>query len=351
MYLTIEWDTCRTHPRTQADCCLVEQSRGPSITGGTFSLTAVSRETAGDAATLWNPTCIDLLIEPALRSTDVEAVQVDDNNSPDYVNLLRGAFGDTISKEPCGGFCPASHPLCSSGTCVVPTCAAIGPEHCQLSTPAGVRARQLCPVTCGCDDPTSPLVLSLPTSGCSEHCTRVAKYSEALAKQPCQDLVPRKEGAFKDFLDTIGTVAPSWPSSWSDSMMKSFVPMLRSYGCSLVAYMREVDASGIDFCTAGRTYYPIKAFSYFCPISCRCRPGIAHCPGTCFGNESVAFPPGLGPNDVATVSNHSAAHDCNAVPPYCSFCTQFAHCATVPDDACVTAPAYCWTECINYAHC
>ena len=41
---------------------------------------------------------------------------------------------------------------------------------CNLNTASGVRARQLCPSTCGCDDPHAPLALSLPSGGCGEQC-------------------------------------------------------------------------------------------------------------------------------------------------------------------------------------
>eukprot|EP00966_Prymnesium_polylepis_P316996 7324402-Prymnesium_polylepis.1 len=67
--------------------------------------------------------------------------------------------------------CPAHKPMCQAGVCVEPTCAN---DHrfCNDDSVAGVRARQLCPMQCGCADPQAPLALALQSSGCGDQCAR-----------------------------------------------------------------------------------------------------------------------------------------------------------------------------------
>ena len=48
----------------------------------------------------------------------------------------------------------------ATDTCVHPYCDAFTP-FCGLVSTLGIRARQMCPLTCGCDDPKSPLALFL----------------------------------------------------------------------------------------------------------------------------------------------------------------------------------------------
>ena len=74
-----------------------------------------------------------------------------------------------------------------SGTCVAPTCAHAAP-YCHNASIAGVRARQVCPVTCGCDAPRSALALSKPSSGCGEQCARSGRYLAARKQLPCSDV-------------------------------------------------------------------------------------------------------------------------------------------------------------------
>ena len=71
----------------------------------------------------------------------------------------------------------AHHPVCANF------------EHsCKTGSTLGVRARQFCPQTCGCDDPLSDLALYLPASGCGEQCARAGPYIERRRALPCTDV-------------------------------------------------------------------------------------------------------------------------------------------------------------------
>ena len=119
--------------------------------------------------------------------------QADTLNQPGlYRYLIQGAFGDAANPPTrfgCGGGppCPATTPLCENGVCVAPTCEQARP-YCANSTVAGLRARQLCPITCGCSHPRSSLALALPESGCGERCLQNPIYIDALATLPCTDI-------------------------------------------------------------------------------------------------------------------------------------------------------------------
>jgi len=250
-------------------------------------------ETTPQATSIWNPGCVDLLRAPALQLTEAARLaMVDDNGGLDYANLLRGAFGDAADLETCGGACPNSHPFCYEGACVVPTCDLIRP-FCPSPT-TGVRARQLCPLTCGCDDPFGQLALALPEAGCSAGCARTDRYLSALDTAPCADLNwwdPR----WVNLTRSIGVAAQSWPSSWRFSalgdgaMTIGWLVWFQMAGCAAIHAMRG-NQPGFNFCTEGGTYFALKPLSYYCPVSCSCTSNMLHCPSTCTGNETVVHP-------------------------------------------------------------
>jgi hypothetical protein len=152
----------------------------------------------------------------------------------------------------------------------------------------GLRARQLCPVTCGCKDPLSSLALFLPKSGCGELCLQTPDYEAALAQAPCED-VSADDPTFNEYVDAVVNASVTWPNDWKDSgafTLESF----RRLGCPYVTMTAEEawangaydpQWGGLDFCKEDRVFYPIKPLSYFCPVSCGCRSGDPHCPGTC----------------------------------------------------------------------
>ena len=155
-------------------CCLAIETRGP-LEAGLFSVIAKSKESVSYAVGLWNPACADALDQVGL-----------------YLFLIQGQYSDAANppvQQGCGDGppCGQRHPLCLDGVCVVPTCEHARP-HCGESSIHGLRARQYCPVTCGCSDPRSPLALSLPESGCGSQCHRVPSYLENLRNQPCEDV-------------------------------------------------------------------------------------------------------------------------------------------------------------------
>ena len=266
----------------QNPCCLSRQTKVPALSGAIFSVAAFSSESALDALQLWNPGCVDLLTPRGRLDASQPVAGIDEHGGADYLNLVRGAMGDAVDASLCDGACPPDRPLCRNGRCVLPLCDMVAP-YCQSSSVQGVRARQLCPLTCGCADPLSTLVLFLPESGCGGFCQSRPDYAAALATMPCADL-PITSGVFADWLREADVVAATWPSSWAQSWREFWSPSLRQLGCGFLVALRSSTppgAAALDLCLEGTTYFPLRPLSYYCPVSCGCRAGEPHCSGQC----------------------------------------------------------------------
>ena len=198
----------------------------------------------------------------------------------------------------CGGAppghqgCPDErYPLCDEATdaCVEPSCADFEPFCGDVST-LGVRARQLCPQTCGCDDPLSDLALYLPASGCGEQCARAGPYIERRRALPCTD-VSTDDEKFQAAVAEILRVADTWPLAYLETA-KVFYTALAKNGCAylganwtsltyVVDYGFAPYSIGSNACTGSGAIWPVHPMSYFCPVACGCRSGDAHCPDAC----------------------------------------------------------------------
>jgi len=243
-----------------------------------------------------NPRCNDRMSEPAPMAAALLAVPghetvgggaaIDRNGGGASVNLKRMAVGDSVNSSACGG-CPMSRPLCHAGQCVVPTCANMM-EWCDHNSLTGLRVRTSCPVTCGCDQPRSPLTLSTPVSGCSATCVTSPRFRDALAAMPCTD--SPTTGNFSLFLNSMLEVSRAWPSGMANNI--AYVqPLLKQHGCGYLVTMSLIGLRMVkdQFCFGG--LFSMKPLSYFCPHSCGCSAALnvvsgpndarRHCPASC----------------------------------------------------------------------
>ena len=233
------WDGTISHAlpsSTIPGCCQARRTQVPTVDAGPFSVLNKAAETTEDAVRLWNPSCTDTI-----------------SFAGGYTNLLRAGLSDTVNSELwtlnaslCGGTCPDEKPMCAEGVaalaaqadasraagdrgCIEPYCVDVRP-FCNLNSASGVRARQLCPSTCGCDDPLAPLALSLPSSGCGDRCARSGVYLERREQLPCTDIAvddPRWRALMADFEN----VSQTWPNDWAVSSGILFAD-LRRHGCA-----------------------------------------------------------------------------------------------------------------------
>ena len=93
------WDeatgaTLGSNPAAPA-CCLATKTKLPVAAGGSWSVAQQKQRSVEDAVVTWNSGCedaLDLQFELDLQ--------------------IRGAVGDAVSRDACGGSCPPSKPFC-----------------------------------------------------------------------------------------------------------------------------------------------------------------------------------------------------------------------------------------------
>jgi len=260
-------------------CCMAHFSRVSSVSTGWFSLATQGMLSQTELGVALNVQCDDIL------------------EWDDFQNLAtyRGAVGDVFGTENCGETpCPTSHPLCLNGVCYIPRCALLKP-FCQEITPRGVQSRLMCPLTCECNRPTSPLVLSAPKDGCPTSCTTSRAldapgpnaYFAALDAMPCVDM-PHTSGPFAAYIEQLASISEDeyWPAGERFEIRNIIAPALRRHGCSTVyggvigcGTAAHPDTNGISW----------KQLTYFCPVTCGCGAGQEHCPGTCNASATASL--------------------------------------------------------------
>ena len=175
---------------------------------------------------------------------------------------------------------------------------------------AGLRARLLCPDTCGCDKPNSTMVLSGPRFdvcthlsscaffkfvrpleryGCGTMCREKASYNQILSAIPCKDSSTTSSGLIGYAKNFASFIKESQFTSESDGHVPD-PQILLSGGCrgwlehNLVHNKTDPNwaCGGMQ---AGKLIGPInsplKPLSMFCPVTCACKPGQIECPTSC----------------------------------------------------------------------
>ena len=270
------------------DCCLARLLEVPGVDSGVFSVLKKSTETISEAVAAWNPFCYDVVTDRSQNSIIFKGAMADEANR----ELWRRKPGACGGAPPERQGCPDErYPMCDEATdaCVDPSCADFEPFCSDVST-LGVRARQFCPQTCGCDDPLSDLALYQPASGCGEQCARAGPYIERRRALPCTD-VSTDDEKFQAAVAEILRVAQTWPLAWLETATVFYTALAKN-GCAYLgadwtSLTRGVDygfypyAFGLNVCTGDGGIWPVKPMSYFCPVACGCRSGDAHCPDAC----------------------------------------------------------------------
>ena len=221
--------------------------------------------------------------------------------------VIGGLYRDRVHLDTsaCGGLCDLvdEQPICRKGAwqagfifntsidaynCADVTCADVEP-FCGEASEIGLRARMMCPSTCRCDEPRSPLALSLPTSGCPAGCKRTVRYKVEMAQLPCED-VDKSDANFVSFLDEWKAAETTWPQDWREGS-EGFISFFKQEGCSYLAattppaglspsFLASFGAEA-NLCVQDGAYFPLKAMSIFCPVSCGCHSGDNDCPDSC----------------------------------------------------------------------
>jgi len=151
-------------------------------------------------------------------------------------------------------------------------------KYCQWDSLVGVRARQICPVTCGCHDPRISIAIGGSNNGCSPACARTEKFKTVQKTRPCQDLGKNAE-YWKSWKQGMGNLSLSYPESWRAAYEK-IVKAVDKDHCAITAVKDPVN-DWRSMCTRSYYYY-IKPLVHACPVACGCNETLhEHCPLSC----------------------------------------------------------------------
>lgn len=137
---------------------------------------------------------------------------------------------------------------------------------CNADNETGISLRQWCPHTCGCDSPSSGLILSKSTMGCPNSCFEGHnEYFAELHASTCVDR-PVASVEFQRYLQGLKDVQASYRQTNIDwyNLFQSWIDSLSQLGCA-GHKLREPFG---DLCSA--TAFKLKPLQYVCPVSCGC---------------------------------------------------------------------------------
>ena len=118
-------------------CCLAKAGYLPNLNGGITSVAGVEALTVDGWGATYNANCADIF---SPDSADISLTNA----------RMAASFSDTV--QLCNG----------TGKCSTPSCEKDAKQHCNETNPAGLRARMLCPETCGAFQSLSSCVCIVP---------------------------------------------------------------------------------------------------------------------------------------------------------------------------------------------
>jgi hypothetical protein len=219
------------------------------IVGGRFALKRYSTASVPVVANLSNFQCVDLL---GLAAKNMRCLGV-----------MQDAVGNASAST-----CEDAQHLCHQDT---------GP---------GTRARIFCPVTCGCNNYFSSLVLTDPESGCPPMCMAdpdtyyySALTSTGLANRSCTDAISGSPELMQ-YQIGINGILDTWIDHGYSSDLRDFaVQGFRDHGCGVVRLPLMIILFG-DLCRE-QNMLRYKPMALLCPETCGCPNSRLLCPGTC----------------------------------------------------------------------
>jgi len=220
---------------------------GYGVIGTIWSLDSVSNMDLGIATATWNTDCADAI---PYKYTGSESPK-----QRIFMDILRDAMGDGAEADGCESVL----------------------KYCQWDSLAGVRARQICPETCGCDDPGAGIALGGLNNGCSPSCTRTKAFKKAQSTRQCEDLGNTSQYWAK-WNSALGNLSLSYPKSWRPM----YTHIRREVGKDHCAIVGNSDIPAWRHICEKSDYYFLKPLVHACPISCGCNVTLhPHCPVSC----------------------------------------------------------------------
>jgi hypothetical protein len=254
---------------------------GQGVSGGFWSVERVTNLPTEEASGLWNIYCRDMDTSETWAS--------------DYWRIAKEILKDSttytlreVDEEGVETLEQYELPTISSCKDVV--------DFCDYQNEIGVRSRQLCPETCGCDDPTSNLALVSASQGCPAICRFSDLYRDKMASLECADYSPDDPQMINgtDVLDVFmsGTMGTFWLPRYGVDVSAS----IRHAGCARALHGLRGTWLG-DLCQETNAE-GIRPITLVCPVSCRCDvSGALMCPPSCGATDKAAAE---GPSTNAT---------------------------------------------------
>lgn len=217
-----------------------------SVTGGDWSLQTLTWKDVSEVVTYWNHKCEDML--PVDTSSFGYAVH--------FLAILQEVVEESS----------------------IQTCQDVK-HYCLHNDIQGIRTRSTCPVTCGCNDPASSLVL-VGKNGCSHTCWNTQKYNASMWSSECKDLDVSAQ-YWTEYAQGMHTYMSSLPESWTGNYTQ-LSDDIRNQGCNLLyTGMTVLGRNWADPCVELEGL-SLKPIAFACPVSCGCPMRFRdYCPPTC----------------------------------------------------------------------
>lgn len=139
--------------------------------------------------------------------------------------------------------------------------------HCNSDSPAGAKSRQICPITCQCNQPNSELVMTHPRSGCPVPCKDHPALVRFLATIKCKDQ-ERGSQDFQSYIRGLEALKESYPVSWKPGITE-IQDALRELGCLAAREPILIVGLTLDLCDEDNIWR-IKPLTFVCPVACNC---------------------------------------------------------------------------------
>lgn len=158
-----------------------------------------------------------------------------------------------------------------NGSASVDSCADVRPLCWQPDLP-GIRARQWCPVTCGCASDGTGLLLVEPSLGCPVSCD--SKYKYALQSAKCAERVLNDtvhDPGFTAYVQGLQTLFSIRTFEAPDIVALSH--RMAELGCAAVADggpVGEALCTGVAETINGTAKRRFRPVTSFCPVACGC---------------------------------------------------------------------------------
>merc|ERR1712007_264876 len=121
--------------------------------------------------------------------------------------------------------------------------------------------RQVCPITCGCQNPETYVQVQ---SGCPPTCEHKKDYELAVESRECEDS-PINSNYWAAYERTLSGIIDSLPDAWRPTI-QAILDLIMREGCDVVKRKWHIDGWE-NLCVVSRGWY-FEPLTYACPISC-----------------------------------------------------------------------------------